>query len=236
MPTGYLLGCLTAFLVADITRAEKNVGIAIVILVVLVAATLATTTLLDPGPRPPRQGFGISQEVRTELVSRISSGELVVLHQTEIDTYSGVQKRAYFGMLNAKRYPVCVFATIRCIGAQTPDENAPGQCAPGVPKGAIVGGTGFDASLSKRWVFPKPAGVLKPTAVDVAPLEIQISGAKKDTYFMELIVAENLAADPASPADAADCSGADAAIDPLTGAIGPGWGEIDTKQFVINVQ
>ena len=173
---------------------------------------------------------------KTELTKKIKeSGELVALPQNEIDVTSGTNKRIFFGVQNAKSYEVCVMSTVRCMGAQNPDENSPDDCTVGVPKGAIVGGTGFQSGASKKWVSLPPARGIKAGAVDVLPMDIQVSGAKKDTYFLELIVAEKLASDPTSAEDAKDCSAASTAIDPSTGQFAPEWGEIDTKQFLLNV-
>jgi hypothetical protein len=182
------------------------------------------------------QFTGVSAEVKTELTKKIKeSGELVALPQNEIDVTSGTNKRIFFGVQNAKSYEVCIMSTVRCMGAQNPDENSPDDCTVGVPKGAIVGGTGFQSGASKKWVSLPPARGIKAGAVDVLPMDIQVSGAKKDTYFLELIVAEKLASDPTSAEDAKDCSAASTAIDPSTGQFAPEWGEIDTKQFLLNV-
>ena len=183
-----------------------------------------------------KQFQGVSAEVKTELTKKIQeSGELVALPQNEIDATSGTTDRIFFGVSNAKPYTVCIFTTVRCLGAQTPDENAPDLCAPGVPKGAIVGGNGFQSGQSKKWVAIREAHTIDPGVVDVLPMDIQVSGAKKDSYFMELIVAEKLAQDPTAPEEAKDCSSATSAIDPTTGQLSPEWGLIDSKQFILNV-
>jgi hypothetical protein len=182
------------------------------------------------------QFTGVSAEVKSELTNKLkSSGELVALPQNEIDVTAGKVKTVDFGVQNAKPYTVCILTSVRCLDAQTPDENAPDQCAPGVPKGAIVGGQGFQSGQSKKWVSIREAHKVEAGAVDVLPMNIQVSGAKKDTYFMELIVAEKLAQDPTAPEEAADCSTASAAIDPTTGQLAPEWGKIDTKQFLLIV-
>ncbi len=175
----------------------------------------------------------VSGEVKTELTNKIrESGELLVFSQGELDVQTGKKQSVYYGIQNTAQKEACFYVVVRCLGAQNSDN--PEECSTGINVGQVVAGPNA-LQLQRKWMSLLSPIDINGNDVGVYPLTIQISGTRKDTYLMELVVAShNSLGDPEQESNCRTV-GSEPAFNPDDGLLSEEWNIHARKQFYINL-
>jgi len=177
----------------------------------------------------------VSGEVKTELINKIrESGELLVFSRGEIDVQTGKKDTVYYGISNTAPQKACFYVVVQCLNAQNPTD--PEYCTQDIRLGQLVAGPSKD-QIRKKWMSLISPVDINANDVGVYPMTIQISGARKDTYLVEILVALPKAVGEAEGDEEVTCSSvaSETVFDTETGEISGEWTVYARKQFYVNL-